>query len=57
MSRDVFADYEAEFKQPPPMPFGIALEELERVVAEHLGKGEPIPNDYDWYDLPDDADA
>lgn len=39
-----------------PAPVNVDPDVVERVIAEHVEKGEPIPDKYPWYrGLPDDA--
>ena len=53
---DIYQEYIDKFDQDPPMPHGVTDDELEKVIALHIVKGEPIPPDYDWWaDIPDDA--
>lgn len=56
--KDIVEGYEEKFNKPFPLPMGIELEDVLKVAEEHIKKGEPIPDDYDWYkDVPDDADV
>jgi hypothetical protein len=50
--------YNRTFKQAPPLPFGVHEDNLADALEQALAKGEPIPDDFDWYaDLPPDAVA
>lgn len=52
----VIEDYIELFEHEPPTPFGVSDEELERVLREHIDKGTPVADDFDWYsDLPPGA--
>jgi hypothetical protein len=49
-------EYYAAFGRLAPVPFGVPAEEIEAAWIAALERGEPIPDDYDWYpDLPDGA--
>lgn len=49
----VMAAYEAAFG-PPPMPVGWDMAtEIAPVLKQFLDKGQPVPEDYEWQELPE----
>jgi hypothetical protein len=55
---DLIVQYTTKFGAYIPVPFGVPEEDLAKVIAEHIEKGKPIPEDYDFYsDVPADADV
>ncbi len=54
----VAIQYELAYGVPVPIPFGVSDEKLVSVLHDALTSGQPIPDNFDWYDdLPDGADA
>lgn len=54
----VLEDYVELFQAEPPTPFGINDDRLAEVMDAAIRKGEPIPDDFDWWGaLPSNADA
>lgn len=55
---EAIEDYVELFQEEPLFPFGIDDDRLARVLQDHIKRGEPVPEDFDWWaDLPDGADA
>lgn len=51
-------DYVELFGVEPPIPFGVSDERLASVLRDAVSSGEPVPDDFDWWDdLPEGADA
>lgn len=51
----IYAAYAATFGN-ALYPFGVDEGRVAEILAEHLARGEPVPDDYDWYpDLPPGA--
>lgn len=50
--------YYSAFGQPNPEPWGINDDALAEALESAVRVGQPIPEDYDWWeDLPPDASA
>jgi hypothetical protein len=50
--------YFEAFGNEGPYPFGVTDEALAAVLLAAVEKGEPVPDEFDWYkDLPDGAVA
>lgn len=48
--------YEERFKVNPPLPVNVDDQRLEEEIRKAVRKGEPIPDDFDWWgDLPEGA--
>lgn len=45
----ILNDYEAKFERPAPTPEQIEESVVVEVAAEHLAKGKPIPDNFDWW--------
>lgn len=51
-------EYERTFERPIPEPFGASDDQLAEVLEQAIRRGEPVPDDYDWWaTLPPGADA
>lgn len=55
---DAIEDYVELFQAEPLTPLGIPPDKLAAVLRDHVRRGEPVPEEFDWWaDLPDGADA
>lgn len=54
---DAMQAYFEAFQVEPPMPIGIADERIAEVLMQAVERGEPLPEDYDWWELPPEAVA
>ena len=51
----ILRDYFDTFGQFPPEPFGVDDDFYFKVLDDHIKKGEPVSDEFEWWDIPDDA--
>lgn len=46
---EAIEDYVAAFGEIPPLPLQVSDEIFASVIQGFIAKGQPVPDDYDWW--------